>query len=116
MKTFADIIHCWPSTAEFARDVCVSPNMAYAWRRRGIPGNHFLAVVEAAQRRGFTNITHELLCRLAAGVEPVVDLGAGPPPEDAGDGVQAVKPGQKHQAEEIRAAVEGRHAPIPTPS
>lgn len=72
MDTFAEIIGLWPSTAEFAKDVNATAVTARAWKNRNsIPGERWLAVVNAANRRGYS-ITLEQLASIAALSAPLV--------------------------------------------
>lgn len=67
MKTFDDIISMWPTAKAFGTDVGVSGLVARQWRRRNsIPSSHWRAVVDAAQKRGFTDVTEAALTDLAA--------------------------------------------------
>lgn len=67
METFADVIDRWPDLPDFARDIGVAYVTAQQMRaRRSIHSRHWLAVVEAATRRGYRDITYEALARIAA--------------------------------------------------
>lgn len=67
MRTFADVINRWETVAEFATDLCIPYQTAAAWRQRNsIPSPRWGAVVEAAARRGFFEITVELLASISA--------------------------------------------------
>lgn len=51
--TFSELIECWPTVAEFARDVNQNLDAAKKWKQRNsIPASHWIAVTEAANRRG----------------------------------------------------------------
>ncbi len=66
---FRSVIDRWPkpSIAQFAEDVGIHYVTAQVMRHRNSIGpDHWPAVVDAAQRRGFSEITLELLCRLRA--------------------------------------------------
>lgn len=66
METHTDIINRWPSLRAFADDICVKYVTAQVMRYRGAIGrHHWDAVVDAAQRRNFHDITHALLSRTA---------------------------------------------------
>jgi len=68
MKNVADIFDAWPSVAEFSRDLGVPYTTAFSWKERGaIPGEHWLAIVRAANRRSHPEVTVELLALLHAG-------------------------------------------------
>jgi hypothetical protein len=68
MNTHKEIMDLWSRRVDFAREVGVSENLAGAWyRRENIPAEHWKSVVKAAQARGHTQVTHELL---AATVKP----------------------------------------------
>lgn len=70
--TFIDIMDLWPSQKHFWEDLTGEhPGLAYptvrSWHQRdSISGGYYDAIVEAARRRGFTQVTHEMLCRAAA--------------------------------------------------
>ena len=73
MRTFADVISLWPTAAEFAADLSISPVRARAWKNRNsIPSSMWNKVVESAQRRGF-DVTVALLADLADGSAAVGD-------------------------------------------
>lgn len=66
MRTFADVIRRWENTEVFAADVGVPGVTGRAWKNRNsIPPVHWPAVVGAADRRGLTGITRDLLARIA---------------------------------------------------
>jgi hypothetical protein len=66
--TFSAIIGLWPSAADFARDVGVSNVVSVrVWKHRDhIPSDKWAVVVKAADQRGFSGVTLELLASLAA--------------------------------------------------
>jgi hypothetical protein len=71
MRTFADIIAAWPSAEEFGRDIGVSGVTARAMRNRNsIAAQYWRRIVRAAEVRGISGVTLELLAALAAG-EPL---------------------------------------------
>lgn len=78
MNCVADIIDLWPSAVVFADDVGVSPVRARAWKQRdSIPGSFWRRVVDAAEGRGYGEVTLELLARLAArAIEPGAEASA----------------------------------------
>lgn len=62
MKLFAPIIRRWPTVPEFARDVgCTVPAAGQWMHNDSIPAAWFAAVVRAAIKRGFNDITLDLL-------------------------------------------------------
>lgn len=66
---FRSVIDRWPkpSISQFADDVGIHYVTAQVMRHRNsISPDHWPAVVDAAQRRGFREITLDLLCRLRA--------------------------------------------------
>lgn len=66
-NSFRDIIDKWEHTSTFAADVGVPYERAKAWWRRDrIPGAYFVAVVSAAQRNGFSDVTERALSAIAA--------------------------------------------------
>jgi hypothetical protein len=63
MLTHKQIIALWPTRCAFARAINVSEHTATAWwRRGGIPSEHWLDVVEAAQVICRDDITLFTLC------------------------------------------------------
>jgi hypothetical protein len=67
LTTFADIIELWPSAAELARDLNeVKDITVRAWKARGIPAQYWDEVVASAHRRGFDQVSVEMLSALAA--------------------------------------------------
>lgn len=67
VSSFAAVIDLWANTAAFAREVGEPYENARQWRLNdSIPGRAFAAVVNAARARGFEQVTHEMLCGLAA--------------------------------------------------
>ena len=67
MTTFTSIIGLWPHKSEFATDLGVPYERAKAWAGRdSIPGQYFAAVAMAAQKRGHTHVTVQLLSDIAA--------------------------------------------------
>jgi hypothetical protein len=62
MHNVADIFAFWPSDADLARDINVPYPTVSAWKQRGsIPPGHWRAIILAARRRGFREITADLL-------------------------------------------------------
>lgn len=62
MASVRDIIDQWPSAAELARDIGLSPKHGAMLRYRGsIPTRYWPAVVEQARKRRIKGITFEVL-------------------------------------------------------
>lgn len=54
MKNFSDVIDLWPSITELATDIGEKPNLVSQWRKRkSIPSERWLALIAAAERRGY---------------------------------------------------------------
>jgi hypothetical protein len=67
MHNVADIIARWPSDAEFVRDIGAPYQTVSAWKHRGsIPSAYWRDIVLAARRRGFSEVTADLLTALHA--------------------------------------------------
>ncbi len=67
MKSHREIIDLWPtpSIRSFADDLGLKYSTAQVMRyRNSIASDHWTAVVEAAKRRGFKDVTMELLAHL----------------------------------------------------
>jgi len=63
----ADVIHLWPSVADFGSDIGVAYETAKAMRRRGsIPAPYWRRVVYAASERGLEGVTLDRLADLVA--------------------------------------------------
>lgn len=66
-RSFADIIGLWESADSAAADIGERPATVRKWKQRNrIPSEYWVAVVTAAQARGFAAVTLELLAQLAA--------------------------------------------------
>lgn len=65
LRTHRDVIGLWKTAAALAREIGQEPKTVCAWRRQGIPPEHFPVIVEAAQRTSLTVITFDLLYALA---------------------------------------------------
>jgi len=64
INTHRDIIALWPTITAFGRDIGVSQDSACQMsKRNNIAPDHWLTVMAAAKRQGFTGITLELLLR-----------------------------------------------------
>jgi hypothetical protein len=67
MQTYADVIGLWDSAEQFGADLDILGVTARAWRNRNsIPPERWKDVVAAAQRRGFAQVTTDLLAEIAA--------------------------------------------------
>lgn len=63
----SEVIGTWPSLSEFAADIGVEYGTAKAMRRRSsIPPQHWVAVVKAAEARGYIAVTYEAMAVGAA--------------------------------------------------
>lgn len=81
--TWSGVVELWPSVADLAEDLAVSPRLVHKWRERdSIPAERLLAIWQAAQRRGIP-LTAERLLFVAAATDRA-DTGRAPSP--AGDG------------------------------
>lgn len=67
ITTFQDVMAKWGSYADFARDIGIKPSHAEVMKvRKSIPPSHWPKIVKAAERRGCSEITYELLAKIAA--------------------------------------------------
>ena len=67
-KSFSEIVDLWPSFAAMADDIGAKANTVAKWHLRDrISPDCWLAVAEAAERRGYDGVTVDLMARLAAG-------------------------------------------------
>lgn len=67
MQTHKDIIARWPSISDFASEVRVRYGTAQVMKYRGnIAARYWVAVVTAAEKRGFHDITLEKLAEIEA--------------------------------------------------
>lgn len=67
MKTIRDVMDRWESAEALAEELGQKGVTVRQWRNRGgIPPRYWLALLEAAERRGFSDITPELLTRIHA--------------------------------------------------
>lgn len=63
-KSFASLIDRWPTLRDFASDVGVAYGTAQVMRFRDrIDDRYWVAMVEAAERRGLDGVTYEALAR-----------------------------------------------------
>lgn len=66
MQSFSDIIGRWPSIRAYADDIGVRYVTAQVMKHRDrIASDHWKAVVAAARKRGFKDITYDLLVDIA---------------------------------------------------
>lgn len=64
--TFSSIIDLWPSAAALASDLDEKDVTVRKWRNRNsIPGEKWLRLVRAAERRGFCGVTLGRLAQIA---------------------------------------------------
>lgn len=67
MNSHRQIIDRWGNRAAFAREVGVDYQVARQWcNRNSIPSEYWMDVVNAAQRRGFPDISLDLLATIKA--------------------------------------------------
>ena len=73
MATVDSIIDDLGGTNEVAKLLSCAPSTVSGWRSRGIPGDVWALLAEAAQARGLGDVTVDLLARLHTRVprEPV---------------------------------------------
>jgi len=64
--TWGSIIDALGGTGEVAKALARSDSAVSCWRRRGIPGSHWLGLTELAVARGRSDITLEAFADLAA--------------------------------------------------
>lgn len=65
--SFSEIIGLWPTQVSLAEEIEASPDRVRKWAtRNSIPGEWFAAMVVAANRRGWTWVTADLLAQIAA--------------------------------------------------
>lgn len=66
IRSFADVINRWKTAEELGGDINEKGGTVRAWRARDtLPPETWNRVIAAAARRGFSDITHELLATLA---------------------------------------------------
>lgn len=62
MQSVADIFALWPSDADVARDIGISYPTVSAWKQRGsIPVAYWKPFIQAARKRGYSEVTAALL-------------------------------------------------------
>lgn len=65
-RDWAELIGRWPSPKDLAADLALPRVTIRMWKSRNtIPSENFCAVVEAAQYRGFHEITYRVMCEIA---------------------------------------------------
>lgn len=75
MDSHAEILGLWPSLNDVATDVGARLVAVRKWRaRNSIPAEYWLALVQAAERRGISGVTLMLLARIAAGASFVDEV------------------------------------------
>lgn len=66
-SNFRQIIDLWQSRIEMAAFLDVKPcNISMMYKRDSVNGQYFDKIVAGAQAMGHADVTHELLCKLAA--------------------------------------------------
>jgi hypothetical protein len=72
MQNVTDLFALWPSDADLGRDIGVPYPTVSAWKQRGsIPTSHWPAIIRAASKRGYREVTADLLLSVHT---PVSDL------------------------------------------
>lgn len=67
MQSFADIIDLWPTATELAAELGEKEGTVRQWKNRNsIPADRWPAIVGASARRGFRQVTYEILAAIAA--------------------------------------------------
>lgn len=66
MATVGSIIDALGGTKEVAELLSCAPSTVSGWRSRGIPGDAWAPLAEAAQAKGLADVTVDLLARLHA--------------------------------------------------
>lgn len=65
--TFSTIIARWPTTKAYADEIGVAHVTARSWKRRNsIPAPYWAGTVDAAQKRGYQEVTLRVLAELAS--------------------------------------------------
>lgn len=74
IKSFRDLIALWPNAEELAWDTRVKGTIARAWKHRNnIPPRYWPRVLRAAAKRGYHQVTIDLLLRLASNGGSIVE-------------------------------------------
>lgn len=64
-KTIEDLIGLWPSGAEFARDIGVTPSHVGVLKlRKNIPSVYWPGIIAAAGRRGIKGVNADTLLKV----------------------------------------------------
>lgn len=64
---FKDVISCWPTAADFGRDIGIDDGSARAMKRRNsIASKYWGLVINAAIKRGINKIDYETLAFIAS--------------------------------------------------
>lgn len=67
MESFADVINQWDKIRDFADDVGITPLLARQMRaRKSIESKYWASIIAAAERRGYVEVTAEMLTQIAA--------------------------------------------------
>lgn len=67
MKTLDDLFGLWPTVSDLARDIGRPVQTVASWKaRKSIPGSEFLAITDAANKRGIDGVTVEAVARLCS--------------------------------------------------
>lgn len=66
-QTFVDVINFWPSRPQLAHDLGLTIGQVQKWADRDrIPSEHWNALIEAAGKRGYWQVTLRRLATIAA--------------------------------------------------
>ncbi len=67
ISSFSDIVDLWPRPADFGRAANIPASIAANIKSRNSADvKYFDGIVQAAEKIGRKDITHKMLCRLAA--------------------------------------------------
>lgn len=67
MRTFKDVLQRWRPLEKLAQELGERGVTVRQWgNRNSIPPEHWLSIVQVAERYGFNDITIDLLARIAA--------------------------------------------------
>lgn len=65
-SSILELLDLWPTRRELATEIAASTDRVHKWAQTGsIPAKYHLAIIMAAERRGFS-VTGDLLARLHA--------------------------------------------------
>lgn len=77
MNTLDDLFGLWPTVSDLARDIGRPVQTVSSWKsRKSIPGSEFVAITNAAGKRGFDAVTVEAVANLCARTAPTESEGA----------------------------------------